>query len=71
MEIPKREMLLAPVLPGKGLVMVYSKRGVGKTFVSLCIAYAVASGGRYLRWMAPKPRRVLVIDGEMPLIEPR
>jgi hypothetical protein len=68
MEIPEREMLLAPVLPGKGLVMIYSKRGVGKTFVGLCIAYAVASGGAYLRWTAPKPRRVLVVDGEMPLI---
>jgi putative DNA primase/helicase len=68
MEIPEREMLLAPVLPGKGLVMIYSKRGVGKTFAALCIAYAVASGGTYLRWVASKPHRVLVIDGEMPLI---
>ena len=68
MEIPEREMLLDPVLPSKGLVLVYSKRGVGKTFVALCIAYAVASGGACLRWHAPKPRRVLVIDGEMPLI---
>jgi putative DNA primase/helicase len=68
MEIPEREMLLDPVLPSKGLVMIYSKRGVGKTFVALCIAYAVASGGAYLRWAAPKPRRVLFIDGEMPLI---
>jgi putative DNA primase/helicase len=67
MEIPEREMLLAPVLPSKGLVLVYSKRGVGKTFVGLCVAYAVASGGTYLRWKAPAPRRVLVIDGEMPL----
>jgi putative DNA primase/helicase len=68
MEIPEREMLLAPVLPGKGLVMIYSKRGVGKTFAALFIAYAVASGGTYLRWVASKPHRVLVIDGEMPLI---
>src|SRR6516164_6193040 len=50
MEIPEREMLLDPVLPSKGLVLVYSKRGVGKTFVALCIAYAVASGGACLRW---------------------
>jgi putative DNA primase/helicase len=68
MEIPEREMLLAPIVPAKGLVMFYSKRGVGKTFVALCVAYAVASGGAYLRWKAPTPRRVLLIDGEMPLV---
>jgi putative DNA primase/helicase len=68
MEIPEREMLLAPIIPAKGLVEFYSKRGVGKTFVALCIAYAVASGGAYLRWQAPAPRRVLVVDGEMPLV---
>jgi hypothetical protein len=47
--------------------MLYSKRGVGKTFIALSIAYAVASGGKCLRWESPKPRRVLLIDGEMPL----
>jgi putative DNA primase/helicase len=68
MDIPPREMQLTPVVPSKGLVMLYSKRGVGKTFIALSIAYAVASGGPCLRWTAPKPRRVLIIDGEMPLV---
>ena len=68
MEIPPREMLLAPILPRKGLMMVYSRRGVGKTHLSLGIAYAVASGGTFLHWTAPEPRRVLIIDGEMPLV---
>jgi hypothetical protein len=68
MDIPAREMLLDPVLPAKGTVMIHSKRGVGKTFIGLSIAYAVASGGKCLRWEAPKARRVLVIDGEMPLV---
>jgi putative DNA primase/helicase len=68
MEIPPREMLLSPILPRKGLMMVYSRRGVGKTHLSLGIAYAVASGGKFLNWSAPEPRRVLLIDGEMPLV---
>jgi putative DNA primase/helicase len=68
MDIPAREMLLDPIVPAKGTVLLYSKRGVGKTFVGLFVAYAVASGGTCLRWKAPKPRRVLVIDGEMPLV---
>ncbi len=66
LEIPTREMLLGPVLPAQGLVMLYSMRGVGKTYCALGIAYAVASGGTFLRWSAPEPRRVLYIDGEMP-----
>jgi putative DNA primase/helicase len=68
MEIPEREMLLDPIIPSKGIVLIYSKRGVGKTFVALCIAYAVGGAGTFLRWRAPRPRRVLLIDGEMPLI---
>jgi putative DNA primase/helicase len=63
---PIREMVCAPWLPVSGLAMLYAPRGVGKTHVALALAYAVASGGRFLKWHAPKPRRVLVIDGEMP-----
>jgi AAA domain len=63
---PIREMVCAPWLPVSGLAMLYAPRGVGKTHVALALAYAVASGGRFLKWHAPKARRVLVIDGEMP-----
>ena len=66
MEIAQREMILAPVLPAQGIAMIYAERGIGKTHVAMNVAYAVASGGRFLRWQAPKPRRVLFIDGEMP-----
>ena len=66
MEFPPRELVLAPWLPMKGLAMLYGTRGVGKTHLALGIAYAVASGGTFLRWTAPKPRRVVMIDGEMP-----
>jgi RecA-family ATPase len=65
---PPREMVCAPWLPVAGLAMIYAPRGVGKTHVALGLAHAVASGGRFLKWHAPKPRRVLVIDGEMPAI---
>jgi putative DNA primase/helicase len=65
-EIPAREMLLSPILPTQGLVMLHSWRGVGKTHTAIGIAYAVASGGVFLRWKAPSPRNVLYLDGEMP-----
>ena len=64
--IPPREKVLAPIIETQALCLLYSKRGVGKTHVALGIAYAVASGGRFLRFEAPKPRPVLFIDGEMP-----
>lgn len=66
MELPKREMILTPFLPDQGLCLLYAKRGVGKTHVALGIAYAIAIGGKFLKWEAPKPRKVLYIDGEMP-----
>ena len=33
---------------------------------ALSIVHAVASGGAVFRWSAPKPRKVLYVDGEMP-----
>lgn len=69
MDIPPRENLLAPWLPCQGLGMIYAPRGVGKTFVALHVAYAVASGGELFgRWKAPKPATAVYIDGEMPAI---
>ena len=64
--IPEREMLLSPIIPAKGLIMAFAQRGVGKTFLGLNIAYAVASGGKFLRWHAAQARSVLYVDGEMP-----
>lgn len=66
LSLKPREMLLDPILPEKGLAMLYAARGTGKTFVALCIAFAIATATVFLKWKAPKPRRVLLIDGEMP-----
>jgi hypothetical protein len=67
LHIPPREMLLHPILPERGLAMLLCARGIGKTLLGLSMGLAVASGGPLLRWSAPNPRRVLYIDGEMPL----
>jgi hypothetical protein len=39
------------------------------SYTGLSVAAAVATGGRLLRWEAPTPRRVLFVDGEMPLAD--
>lgn len=57
--------LLAPWLSEGSTWLVYAAAGVGKTFFSLNVAFAVASGGSYLGWYAGRPRRVLFCDGEM------
>ncbi len=67
LQLPERGYIIQPVCPEQGLVMVYGPRGNGKTWFVLQIAYAIASGGGvFAHWKAPKPRRVLYIDGEMP-----
>ena len=69
LEIPPRAMLLAPILPEKSLSMLYAPRGIGKSWLGLSLGLAIASGGSLLRWTAPSPRRVLYVDGEMPLAD--
>jgi putative DNA primase/helicase len=68
LNVPPREMLLDPILPERSLAMLYAPRGIGKTLLGLSIGLAVASGTPLLRWSAPRKRRVLVVDGEMPLV---
>lgn len=69
LEIPPREMILGPLIPAQGLVMIHAPRGIGKTHISLLIAYTVAMGGQMFdgRWVSGKPHKVLFVDGEMPL----
>ena len=68
LELPEKEFLIERLLETQGLAMVYAPRGIGKTWFSLNLAYAVATGGKYLKWEAPKPRKVLYLDGEMPAV---
>src|SRR3974390_2011530 len=68
LDIPPRELLLAPILPERSLAMLYAPRGLGKSWLALSIGLAVASGASLLRWSAPRPRKVLYVDGEIPLV---
>ena len=64
-DLPPRPVLLAPWLTKSTLAMIHAKTGVGKTWLSLSIAHAVATGGYLLKWPAPEPRKVVYLDGEM------
>lgn len=63
---PERDSLLSPIILTQSLSMIHAWRGLGKTHIGLGIAYAVASGGKFLKWYSPQPRGVLYLDGEMP-----
>ena len=71
LDIPERQMILDPIIPEKGLIMLYATRGIGKTHLAVGISLAVAAGTKYLKWTAPRARKVLHIDGEMPASELR
>jgi hypothetical protein len=71
LEIPERKMMLNPIIPEKGLLMLYSTRGVGKTHLVCGVSLAVATGTKFLKWEAERARKVLHIDGEMPAADLR
>ena len=64
--IPPRAPMLSPWLTEQSLSMIYAWRGIGKSWLGLSVAYAVASGCDVLGWHAPSKRRVLYLDGELP-----
>lgn len=65
-ELPERAPLLSPWLTEQSLSMIYAWRGIGKSWLALSVAYAVASGSDLLGWQALRKRRVLFVDGELP-----
>lgn len=65
LELPKREILLGPWIRQRWLGMVFAERGVGKSWLCHGVALAAAAGRTFLRWTAPQPRRVLLVDGEL------
>jgi RecA-family ATPase len=67
LELPPRQKIVAPWLPEKGLAMIYSPRGVGKTLLAMTSAYAIAVGADFLGFGTGNRRKILYIDGEMPV----
>jgi hypothetical protein len=63
---PEAEPLIGPFCMDE-MALLFAARGTGKTLVALGIASAAAAGGSFLNWKAPTPRRVLYVDGELPV----
>lgn len=67
LKVAVREAMLGKWLLQQSLNMIHARRGVGKTWLVLGIALALAAGVPLLGWAVDKPRNVLLVDGEMPL----
>ena len=66
-QLPEREHLVLPWLRQQESAMVFAAPGVGKSLFAMSLALSVAGGGKALgKWDAPRARRVLYVDGEMP-----
>src|SRR5450432_4281759 len=61
-----RRKLLGDFFCEGDLGFVYAFRGVGKTWLALGMARALAEGGTVGPWQAHQATGVLYIDGEMP-----
>lgn len=66
-QFPTRHHVIAPWLRTGETALIWAGSGVGKTMLTLSLALAIAGGGRVWEWMCDRPRKVLVIDGEMHL----
>lgn len=67
LELPERESIIEPWLLKGALAMIFALRGLGKTWFTLALAIAVATGKKFMAWNVTKARSVLLIDGEMTL----
>ncbi len=70
-ELPEREALIVttdgtPVMRRQDLWMIAGPRGSAKTWLTDSLAVAGATASRCLLWTFPRPRRCLLVDGEMP-----
>lgn len=66
MQFKVRDVILEPWLHIQDLCMIFAARGIGKTHFAMSVAYAVATGGKFAKWSAPNPKKVLYLDGELP-----
>lgn len=67
LQIPKRENLMGDWFKAGDYGIVFGKRGLGKSWLAMGIARALAEGRAFGPWACPEPRRVLYVDGEMSL----
>lgn len=64
-DFPPSEQIIGPIKTGH-IVIGAAPAGAGKTNFALALGAAVANGRGLMHWDVPKPRSVLLVDGELP-----
>ncbi len=64
-DLPRLDCIFDPALRERGLMLLFSKTGVGKTYVALSMGIAASIGMPLFYWHVPRPFRVMYVDGEM------
>lgn len=54
------------VIGSPSITQLHAYRGVGKSNFTFALMSAIATGGEFLIWKAPRPRQVWYIEGEQP-----
>ncbi|WP_177198136.1 AAA family ATPase [Nitrosomonas communis] len=67
LNLPELDYVVYPFITVQSLIMIFAKRDIGKTWFTLELAISISLGKSFFLWDVPKARRVLFIDGEMPL----
>lgn len=65
-EIEPKQRLIGPINHDSRILLL-APTGLGKTHFAMGIAGHVANGSNFMHWEVPEAKRVLIIDGEMPL----
>jgi len=65
LDFPERRSYLGKWLVQGSTNLIYAKRGVGKSELTLWMAYSLAKGKPFLGWDVPQPLNTIVLDGEM------
>ena len=68
--LPEREHYLSPWLTSDSISLITAYRGTGKTWFSMSLAHAVATGTPFGKWKSPtgKGQKTVFLDGEMAAI---
>jgi putative DNA primase/helicase len=67
LKIPPRDPILGSWFKEGDLGFIFAPRGLGKTWLAMLLARRCSEGGQVADWKVHNPRRVLYVDGEMPL----
>ncbi len=65
-KILEPDKLLGEVLTTAARMFLVGRTGLGKTLLAFAICCGIANGDGFLHWRCSGPKRVLLIDGEMP-----